>query len=290
MIEMSTSSPRRKTIVITGCSSGFGRQTALYLANQGWQVFATVRKEVDQANLQEEAVKQDGQGQLTVLICDITRPDEIAALAQAVAAATFHLDALLNNAGTAFASPLELISLDDFRAQLEINVVAHLGVIQAFLPLLKTARGTIINISSISGRIATPIMGAYAASKFALEALSDTLRVELAPFGVKVVIIEPGSSPTSIWETGRQRAARKLEEQREGTYRQLLNIFEKLALNSARKGFPPQLVADAVLRILTSRHPRARYAVPLSARLGISLRQILPDRLWDRQLRRVLKW
>lgn len=285
-----SSSPQGRSIVISGCSSGFGRQTALHLAKQGWHVFATVRKEADQVSLLQEATTMQCQDQLTPLICDITRSDQVTTLAQAVAGATPTLNALLNNAGTAFAGPLELISLDDFRAQLEINVVAHLGVIQALLPLLKAARGSIINVSSVNGRIATPIVGAYSASKFALEAMSDALRVELAPFGIHVVVIEPSSSPTSIWDTSRQRAEVVLDEHRDGPYARLLNTFEKLAARSGTSGFPPQLFADTVGTILNSPRPRTRYVVPRSAKRGILLRQILPDKLWDRQVRRLLRW
>ncbi len=279
-----------KTIVITGSSSGFGRQAALHLAQRGCHVFATVRRESDQANLLAEAAQRTCQEHITPVICDITQPAQVAELARTVSNATSRLDALLNNAGTAFAAPLELLSLDDFRAQLEINVVAHLGVIQALLPLLKSARGTIINVSSVNGRIALPIVGAYSASKFALEALSDALRVELAPFGVQVVVIEPSSSPTAIWQTSMQRASAKLDEHRSGPYARLLSVFEKIAARSGSTGFPPQLFADTVDTILTARHPRSRYIIPASARREVLLRTLLPDRLWDRQVRRTLKW
>jgi len=286
---MSTSS-QGKTIVITGCSSGFGRQTALHLAQGGWQVFATLRQASDQADLLAESTRQSCQQYLTPVICDITRPEQVAALAQTVSTVTSHLDALLNNAGTAFGAPLELLALDDLRAQFEVNTVAQLGVIQAFLPLLKAARGVIINVSSLSGRIAFPLMGAYSASKFALEALSDALRVELAPFAVQVVLIEPSSSPTGIWRTSSSRAAVKLDEHRDGPYAPLLSVFEKIATRSSQVGFPPQLFAETVESILTTRRPRSRYIIPLSARLEIFLRRMLPDRLWDNQVRRALKW
>ncbi len=236
---MSTS-PQNGSIVITGCSSGFGRVTALHLAKLGWHVFATVRKEADQASLLSEATTRGCKDKLTVLLCDITRAEQVAAMGQAVSTVTPRLDALLNNAGTGYAAPLELLPLDDLRAQLEINVIAHLAVTQALLPLLKPARGVIINVSSVHGRLPVPIIGAYSASKFALEALSDVLRIELA--------------------------------------------------SSVAGGIPPQLFADTVLKILTSRHPRARYVVPGSARREMILHQLLPDRVWDWLLRRVFKW
>jgi NAD(P)-dependent dehydrogenase (short-subunit alcohol dehydrogenase family) len=283
-------SPQGKTIVITGCSSGFGRLTALHLARRGWHVFATVRRASDQANLLAEAEQQSCQQYITPVICDITQAEQVAELARTVSAATPGLDALLNNAGTAFAAPLEILSLDDFRSQLEINVVAHLGVTQALLPQIKAARGIIINTSSVNGRIAMPIVGAYSASKFALEAISDALRVELAPFGVQVVVIEPSSSPTNIWQTSTRRASAKLEEHRAGPYARLLVVFEKIAARASTTGFPPQLFADTVDTILTTRCPRSRYVIPTGARRQVLLHKLLPDRLWDRQVRRILKW
>lgn len=286
---MSVSAPQ-KTIVITGCSSGFGRVTALHLAQHGWYVFATVRKEADAESLLSEAVRLGCKDQLMTVICDITLPEDLTALSQVVDEATPRLHALLNNAGTAYAAPLELLALDDLRAQLDLNVVAQVAVTQALLPLLKAARGTIINVSSVSGRIATPVVGAYAASKYALEAISDAWRAELAPFGVRVVVIEPTSSTTSIWNTSQGRAVERLEAYREGPYKRLLNTMEKMVSRIDSTGFPPQLFADTVLHILTRRRPRARYVVPAKAVWTIRLRQLMPDWLWDRQVRRMMRW
>ncbi|HZO75901.1 MAG TPA: SDR family NAD(P)-dependent oxidoreductase [Ktedonobacteraceae bacterium] len=282
----------KKTIVITGCSSGFGRVSALELAKRGWHVFATVRKEADQADLLTEAATLGCKENLTPLLCDITQTEQVAALAQAVKEQlpTNSLDALLNNAGTATGGPIELVSLDDMRALFEINIIAHVDVIQHFLPLLKEARGTIINVSSVSGRIATPVTGVYAASKFALEAISDALRVELAPFGVRVVLIEPSSSPTNIWQTSIQRALQQMEPHRNGPYGPLLHLAERSAARSSKQGFPPQLFADTLVRILDSRQPRPRYIVPRNAIIAVLMRRFLPDTLWDRLVRRTMKW
>ena len=287
---MSEASPPRKTIVITGCSSGFGHVTALHLARLGWQVFATVRKESDRQSLLDEASAQGGQERLTVLLCDITQAEQVAELARAVAETTPRLDALLNNAGTAYAAPMELLALDDLRAQFELNVIAQVAITQALLPLLKTARGTILNVSSVSGRIATPVMGAYSASKFALEAISDAWRVELAPFGVRVVLIEPDSSTTGIWDTSKARAQARLEAHREGPYKRLLNTMEFMASRVPQTGFPPQLFAETVQRALESRRPRTRYIVPAKNAWLVRLRKVIPDTLWDRQVRRLMRW
>ncbi|EFH87252.1 SDR family NAD(P)-dependent oxidoreductase [Ktedonobacter racemifer] len=282
----------QKNIVITGCSSGFGRLSALEMARRGWHVFATVRKTADQEDLLAEATRQGCASQFTVLFCDITDEQQVSTLAQQVQehlGTHPHLHALLNNAGTAYGAPLEILPIQDLRAQIEVNAIAHLAVTQAFLPLLKLAHGTIINISSIAGRFSSPITGAYSASKYALEALSDALRFELRPFGVRVVLIEPASSPTDIWETSIERS-RWLDSHKGGSYGKLINLFEKLAVRSSRKGFPPQLVADTVARILESEKPRARYVIPRSASALILARRLLPDSAWDFVLHRVLRW
>ena len=292
----------RKTIVITGCSSGFGRSTALDLARQGWLVFATVRKEADRESLLEEAEVQHCRHNLVPLLCDITQHEQVAQLAKEIEQLLRaeqssnqeqfpRLDALLNNAGTAYAGPIELVSLDDIRSQFEINVIAHIDVTKVLLPFLKTAHGTAIYVSSISGKISVPITGVYSASKYALEAVCDALRVELAPFGVHVVLIEPSSSPTSIWQTSLQRSLHNLGEAGESSpYRRLIKVAEKAGLQSSKKGFPIQKFSAVVVRILNSPHPRARYGVPGSASALIFLRPFIPDSLWDRIIRLGLHW
>ncbi|HEX7736566.1 MAG TPA: SDR family NAD(P)-dependent oxidoreductase [Ktedonobacteraceae bacterium] len=282
-------SSTQKTMVITGCSTGFGRATALLMAGLGWRVFATVRKEEDRAALREEARRLDGSGELLPVLCDITDVAQVARLRDTVSAAVERLDALVNNAGTAYAAPLELLELDDLRQQFEINVVAQVGVMQAFLPLLKAARGTIINISSISGRYSAPVIGPYAASKYALEALSDALRVEMAPFGVQVVLIEPGSSSTRIWATSRQRAT-KLDKYRDGPYGPLLARVERFINHSEKHGFAPELVAEVIEQVLSTSRPRARYLVPRREGRVIFARKLITDRFWDKQVRKMMQW
>lgn len=287
----------RKTIVITGCSSGFGRITALTLAGRGWHVFGTVRKETDRAKLLEEARGQGCQENLTLLLCDITHNDQVE---QLVAQIKEHLrseeghgpglDALMNNAGTAYGGPIELLPLDDLRAQFEINLFAQVAVTQALLPLLKEARGIVIMVSSVGGRIATPMTGAYNASKAALESISDALRIELVPFGVRVVLVEPISSPTSIWNTSMDRALQYIGPHREGPYERLFAVAERIARRASKQGFPPQVFADTIIRILESEKPRARYAVPWYAAIPMLLYRFLPDGLWDYLTRRSLKW
>jgi len=277
-----------KTIVITGCSSGFGRATAFRLAQRGWRTLAVVRKAGDAESLRAEAAQK--QVTLEPLVYAITDDAQVAELGRAVAALTPRLDALLNNAGTAYPGPLELLPLADLRAQLEVNVVAHVAVTQTLLPLLKAARGTIINVSSMGGRMAFPVTGAYHASKFALEALSDSLRLELAPFGVKVVVIEPGGSPTAIWKAGEQHARALDAGGKAEAYRGLIARYAGLAWASARDGFPPERFAALVERILSEPHPRARYSLPFRTTLNLLLRRFLPDAVWDRLMRKLFQW
>ena len=277
-----------KSIVITGCSSGFGRVTALHLARKGWRVLATVRKASDQQNLLDEWQSERGNGELIPIVCDLLKDEQVTDLRRVVANVTPRLDALLNNAGTVFPGPLETLPLRDLRAQLEINTVAHIAVTQALLPLLKAARGMILNVSSMGGRVAFPITGPYHASKFALEALSDALRIELAPFGVRVVVLEPGGSYTSIWGKG-ETQGQVVDDSPSNAYRGLLESYMQISRRTAEGGFPPQRFAELVERVLATPHPRARY--PLGRWVGsvITLRRLLPDWVWDAWVRRMYR-
>ena len=274
------------SILITGCSSGFGRATTLHLLTRGWRVLATVRHDADRDSLLAEGRHPN----LTVVVADITKKDDVARLAEIVAREAPALDALVNNAGTAFPGPIELLPIEDLRAQLEINVVAQIAVTQAVLPALKQARGTIVNVSSVGGRISTPLVGAYSASKFALEALSDALRLELIPFGIKVVLIEPGGSPTAIWKTSEDRMAGVAIGDGAAPYQPLVDRLRKVSDEAMRSGFPPQLFAETVEHILGSRNPKPRYPIPGEVRTHLLLKRLLSDRMWDRLIRRALGW
>jgi NAD(P)-dependent dehydrogenase (short-subunit alcohol dehydrogenase family) len=280
------STPQPNSILITGCSTGFGRVTAIHFARLGWRVFATVRKDSDREALAKE------HGNILPLICDITNEAQVKELGRVVAAQTPTLEALVNNAGSAFAAPMELIPLDVLREQLELNVIAQVAVTQAMMPLLKTAKGTIINVSSVGGRITSPLLGPYSASKFALEAISDAMRVELAPFGVSVVVVEPGASPTPIWRTSLKRAFSILQERGLdiSPYQKLIEVVAKTAEERSRVGFPPQLFADTVEKILSTPRPAARYPIPASIGWVIRLRRYTPDAWWDAIVRRRLNW
>lgn len=193
------SSTRGQAVVITGAATGIGAACANRLAHTGFHVFAGVRKTEDGAALQQAIGDQ-----VTPLLLDVTNGEQIAAAQAAVTTMVGErgLAGLVNNAGIAVGGPLEFMPLDEFHRQMEVNVYGALAVTQAFLPLLRQAKGRIINMSSIAGLAASPFLGPYAASKFALEALSDALRLELHPWEIEVVLIEPGNIATPIWQKG----------------------------------------------------------------------------------------
>jgi NAD(P)-dependent dehydrogenase (short-subunit alcohol dehydrogenase family) len=276
-----------KSILITGCSTGFGRVTAFHFAKLGWQVFGTVRKEADRESLLKETGNSG-----EILLCDIVHQEQVQELGRAVAARCDRLDALVNNAGSAFPAPMELIPPDVLREQFDLNVIAQVAVTQAVMSLLKAARGTIINVSSVGGRMTSPMLGPYSASKHALEAISDALRIELAPFGVKVAVIEPGGSPTAIWMTSLKRALDMLRERNIdlSPYQKLVDVMVAGAEVRSRAGFPPELFAVTVEKILESQNPAARYPIPGEIAWVIRLRRFMPDRVWDGLVRRRVGW
>jgi NAD(P)-dependent dehydrogenase (short-subunit alcohol dehydrogenase family) len=195
----------------------------------------------------------------------------------------------VNNAGIGAGGPLEVIDLDEFRTTLEINSVAQLAVAQAFLPMLRRSRGRIVNMSSIGGRVAQPFAGPYVASKHALEAINDVLRLELLEWGIDVIAIEPGTISTPIWEKGSSKAGEVLSslspEQRK-LYGKRLEKATKVIAQQNKRGAPPSKVADAVERALTAKRPKTRYLVG-DARVLLGLKTVLRARLFDRLLYRM---
>jgi NAD(P)-dependent dehydrogenase (short-subunit alcohol dehydrogenase family) len=272
-----------RTVLVTGASTGIGEACARRLDAMGWRVFAGVRREAD-----AEALRRGASPRLTPVRLDVTEEAQVRAAAEAVAAAAggdAGLDGLVNNAGIVVAGPLECLPLAEVRAQLEVNVVGAVAVTQACLPLLRQARGRIVNIGSISGRSAAPFIGAYSASKFALEALTDSLRVELAPWGIEVAIVEPGAIATPIWVKSQALAERNLSTVDPGAralYEEAMAAMRRVVEEAARRAAPADRVADAVAHALTARRPRTRYLVGADARLQAALARLLPDRLRDR--------
>ncbi|MDX1522432.1 MAG: SDR family oxidoreductase [Anaerolineae bacterium] len=268
-----------KSIVISGASTGIGEACALRLDKMGYRVFAGVRREADGEALQEKA-----SANLSPIMLDVTDADQIAAAAQTVGEQTGQagLAGLINNAGVAVGGPLEFVALEDLRWQLEVNVVGQVAVTQAFVPLLRQDRGRVVNMSSIAGRAGNPFLGPYSASKFALEALSDALRVELHPWGIDVIVIEPGEIATPIWQKSLAAAEKrfaKMPPRVNDLYGPVIKMMMKMARNAG--GIPADEVAKAVAHAFTAARPKTRYVVGRDAKLRVWIER-LPDRLRDR--------
>lgn len=270
-----------RAVLVTGASTGIGLECALHLSRQGFRVFAGVRKHADADKLKAQSAS------LTPLLLDVTDLESIRGSAQVVTESVSEagLWGLVNNAGIAVAGPLEFLPLEELRHQYEVNVIGQVAVTQAFLPLLRKARGRIVMMSSIRGRVASPMMGPYASSKFALEALSDSLRRELTPWGLEVSILEPGNIQTPIWSKG-VRWGRHLLEQLPPRARELygpgMEEIIRYIEGIEGKGLPPLEVARVVEHALTAPRPRTRYVLGRGAKLAAFLSRVLPDRLMDR--------
>jgi NAD(P)-dependent dehydrogenase (short-subunit alcohol dehydrogenase family) len=283
-------SAHRPTVLVTGASSGIGRATALEMAGRGWRVLAGVRRPIDGEALAQAAVAAGAAGQVEWLPLDLLRPGDIAAAADRVSVVTrgAGLDGLVNSAGVAFVAPLELLSLERLREQLEVNSVAPIALVQALAEPLRVARGRIVNVSSVSGRNVLPFLGPYCASKFALEALSDALRMELSPWGVRVIVVRPGKVATPMWDRARDGAERVWQgfaaADRE-RYQAVKRAIERLAGQGRMTS--PEAVARVIAQALTSHRPRTRYVVGWDARLGIAFSH-LPDRWRDWLVRRAI--
>ena len=270
-----------RAVLVTGASTGIGRATALLLDEHGFTVYAGVRRREDAESLGAEASQH-----LVPLMIDVSKPEEIAAAAATIGAAGVPLVGLVNNAGIAVATPLEFVPIDEFRRQLEVNVVGQLAVTQAVLPLLRESRGRIVNISSIGGLIAGSMLGPYNASKFALEALTHVLRQELSPWGIEVIAIEPGVIATPIWATSGTTADRligALPPEVTELYGAKIAGARRMAANGTT-GLAAIQVARVIEKALTAKRPRTRYPVGTDAKIGAALLARLPDRLRDRLL------
>jgi NAD(P)-dependent dehydrogenase (short-subunit alcohol dehydrogenase family) len=270
-------------VVVTGASTGIGRACALHLAALGFQVFAGVRRAEDGAALLAASADR-----VTPVLLDVADEPSVRAATESITAAAgaAGLAGLVNNAGIAVAGPLEFLPLAEFRTQLEVNVTGQLAVTQALLPLLRRGHGRIVNMGSIGGRIALPFRGPYNASKFALEALTDALRMELQPWGLHVAIVEPGTVATPIWEKSVARADRlvqALPPQAQTLHGAALTTVRVGAERTGKEGLgvPPEVVARAVAHALTARRPKTRYLVGWDARIGV-LFTLVADRLRDR--------
>lgn len=278
---------RQEAVVVTGAAKGIGRACVIRLARSGFRVYAGVRKLED-----GEALRTEGGANIVPLVVDITAADTVASGAATVRAnlGDMQLRGLVNNAGIAVAGPLEFLPVAELRRQLEVNVIGQVAMIQAFLPMLRESGGRIVNIGSIAGRSALPMTGPYSASKFALEAITDALRVELMPAGVDVIILEPGMIATPIWQTSLEAANRVMDQMPAEVWTYYGRIIKGVRARAASvdaKGLPPDVVARVVEIALTTRHPKTRYLIGRDASLRVLL-QLLPDRLRDRIIARQL--
>lgn len=278
----------RGAVVITGASTGIGRTSALHLDALGFRVFAGVRKAAD-----GEALRRDASDRLTPLSLDVTDAASIEAAAKEVAGALGGegLAGLVNNAGIVVSGPLEFVPMDEWRQQMEVNFFGLVAVTQAFLPLVRKAKGRIVNVSSIGGKVSTPFLSPYAASKHAVEGLSDSLRRELRSLGIFVSLIEPGAVATPIWEKGNAAAKERraqLSEEANALYGAAMGKLQE-AVGKVEKGaIPPEEVAKAIAHALTADRPKTRYLVGIEAKVQNALSSLLPDRMMDGFLARFL--
>jgi NAD(P)-dependent dehydrogenase (short-subunit alcohol dehydrogenase family) len=272
-------------VLVTGTSSGIGEATAHHLAGLGFNVFAGVRKPEDGERV--------GGARIEPVIIDVADEASVAAAAETVRASVGNtgLAGLVNNAGIGTGGPIEFIPLEDFERTLDVNVTGVVRTTQAMLPLLRLARGRIVNISSIGGVVALPLVGPYAASKFAVEGLSDALRRELRPWGMHVALIEPGTVTTPIWDktidyTAEIEAGAPPELQER--YGEVLDRIRHEVEKNKTNGVPPSEVAEAVAHALTAAKPKTRYLVGRDAKIRARVAQVLPDRMMDAAIARAI--
>jgi NAD(P)-dependent dehydrogenase (short-subunit alcohol dehydrogenase family) len=278
--------------LITGASTGIGEATALRLAGAGWTVLAGVRSEADGARL----TAKSSSGRIEPVTLDVTNFEQIRQAAGRVSelagggeSSPGRLDALVNNAGIGYGGPLELLHPDDLRKQFDVNVLGQVAVTQAMLPALRAAHGRIVFMSSVGGRVAMAFTAPYAASKHAIEALGDALRVELASSGVQVALVEPGSVATPIWDKARETGDQVVVPPRlQKEYGNVPAAMDKALQDTAKRGVPAEQVAQTIERALSARRMKSRYVVGRDARAMILARGLLPDHVFDRVAKRVL--
>src|SRR5436190_5609748 len=267
------------SVLVTGAARGIGRATALRLAAAGWDVVAGVRREED-----GEDLRAAGDGRIAPVRLDVTSADDVAALAGALPE---RLDAIVNNAGIVVSGPMEALPLDELRRQLEVNVVGQVAVTQAVLPKLRASHGRVVFVSSLSGRVSTPMTGAYNASKFALEGLADALRIEVRPWGIGVVLIEPAQTDTDLW----RKADDTLNESVASLTPEHRDLYAK-HIEGARKSIPRaqkmasdvEGVAETIEKALTAKRPRARYVVGTGPKIQGAMAKVTPTPVLDRAL------
>lgn len=270
-----------KDVVVTGVSTGIGLETTRHLISKGYRVFGSVRKQTDADRLQKEIGDR-----YVPLIMDVTDADAVRLASEKVAVlvGSNRLAGLVNNAGIVVSGPLLHLRPSELRRQLEANVIGPLIVTQAFAPLLGTDNtrtgpvGRIVNISSTLAKVVPPLLGAYAASKWGLEGMSEALRRELILFGIDLVILEPGAVNTALYDKGEKE---DLSEFKPTPYWEAIENFQKYVVREGRKGLPPARIAKAVYVALTTATPKTRYAVVPQRFKNWTLPRLLPTRMVD---------
>lgn len=269
-----------KSVFITGTTTGIGLYTARHLHSLGWQVFAGVLPGEDTSELTEGISER-----LHLIEIDITKPEMIQLAQETIAKMTDKLDALVNNAGIPMAGPMEISPMADIRRTMEVNYFGHVAVTQAMLPMIRKAKGRIVNVTSILGLLVASFTGAYSASKFAMEAFTDALRLELQPWGIHVSAIEPTVINTAIWgkvHAWNDMMFEELPSHAKELYIDRMKQSAQASLEQESTGVSPRMVAEKIAHALTATKPRTRYLVGKSARLYDFIARFVPDRLRDR--------
>jgi NAD(P)-dependent dehydrogenase (short-subunit alcohol dehydrogenase family) len=274
-------------VLVTGASTGIGRACALHIDGLGHRVFAGVR-----SPSAAESLRRAASDRLEPVMLDVT---DAGAIDVAVASIDSALDGrglvgVVNNAGVARGGPVEYLPVEEWRTQLEVNVIGQVAVTKAMMPLLRRGRGRLVFIGSIGGRVGTPLLSPYAASKFALEGIAESLRHELRPFGLRVVLVEPGAVKTDIWDKGRRYAdemEQLLPAEAMSLYGDAIAGLRRSIDQQDRAGIPPEHVAQVTARALFSSRPRARYLVGRDAHAAGVIARLLPDSAKDAIVRLV---
>lgn len=278
---MTKASGEQCAVLITGASSGIGAACVLDLASRGMRVYAGIRRPEDGERLVSQA-----DGEVSPVILDVTDQPSINAAAGRIQEemGTAGLAGLVNNAGILVSAPLEFVSADQFRRQFEVNVFGTVAVTQAVLPLLRTAHGRIVTIGSIAGRAAPPYFGPYAATKHALEGLTDSLRMEVRHWGIEVALIQPDAVATPIWgklDSAPERQTVQLTPEARELYGDDVDAMTLASRKMDRRGMPVKRVVDAVRHALTARRPKTRYPIGFRTHLAAWAVSRIPDRIRD---------
>lgn len=277
---------RLDPVLVTGATDGLGRATAILLAERGYRVFAAGRNAERRAGL--DRLAREKSLPIETLEMDVTSDASVEAAIAEIERRAGLVAVLVNNAGIGIGAAMEEISIDDMRKQLDTNLFGVLRVTKRVLPGMRQSQhGRIINMSSVAGRISSPILGPYSASKHALEAVSDSMRLELHPFGVHVILIEPGYIPTSIGRNSMELSAAYANAAESSPYAAIYQAFRNSFANSMKNSrTTPEDCAAVILRAIEAERPRARYAVTSEAKMALRMRWLLSDRMMDRMLRK----